>query len=332
MSLSTIGIGTHRGDADEFTDAQYLESLGVALDGGINVIDTAINYRAMRAERVVGRAVQSYIERGGARESVFVTTKGGFVPHDSSDSRPAAVWVQEELVQPGFLDPADALVRHCLRKDWIEESLRRSLNNLGLSQVDAYLLHNPERFFVRTGAEFWRILTETFSLLEDKVAEGQLRYYGLALWDAIRADLRSPSLLPLAKALECARLAAGGARHHFRILEMPLNVNDASALRRRNQLVQGRWVAALSFASEHDMFVLASASVARAGTLGQRSRSRLPVVPGTEDPYVRALQFTRSAPGVGCALVGMRRVEHVRSALKLSTVTPECSDAIIGLL
>jgi aryl-alcohol dehydrogenase-like predicted oxidoreductase/nucleoside-diphosphate-sugar epimerase len=332
MPLSSIGIGTHRGDADEVTDAQYLESLDVALEGGINVVDTAINYRAMRAERVVGRAVQNYIERGGSRQSVFVTTKGGFVPHDSNDSRTATVWVQEELVQPGFLDPADALVRHSLRKTWIEESLRRSLNNLGLPQIDAYLLHNPERFLVRMGSGFWRTLTETFSLLEDKVAEGRVRYYGLALWDAIRADVKSPSLLPLSKALECARLAAGGSRHHFRILEMPLNVNDASALRHRNQLVQGRWIAPLSFAAEHDMFVLASASVARAGAFGERSRSRLPAVPGPEDAYVRALQFTRSAPGVGSALVGMRRVEHVRSALKLSTVPRERGEDIVRLL
>ena len=330
--LTSIGIGTHRGDADAATDSLYLESLRTALAEGLNVIDTAINYRAMRSERVVGRAIGQYVEQGGSRHSVFVVTKGGFVPHDSEDSRPAAVWVEEELVQPGFLDPVDARFRHSLRKSWIEESLHRSLNNLALPSVDAYLLHNPERFLKRMGTIFWRQLTETFSFLEDKVAEGQIRYYGLALWDAINAELSSPALIPLSKALECANLAAGGARHHFRILEMPLNVNDASALRRRNQLVQGRWNPALRFAAEHDLFVLASASLARAGALGERSRSRLPTVPNTEDEYVRALQFTRSAPGVGSALVGMRRVEHVRSALKLSIVPRERGEDILRRL
>ncbi len=330
--LSSIGIGTHRGDADEVTDTQYFDSLKTALAGGINVIDTAINYRAMRAERVVGRAVRNYVEHGGLRNSIFVTTKGGFVPHDSEDSRPATVWVREELVQPGFLNPEDASSRHSISKGWIEESFRRSLENLGLPQIDAYLLHNPERYLVRMGSSFWKKLIETFSFLEDKVAEGQIRYYGLALWDAISAELHSPSLLPLSKALECARLAAGGSRHHFRILEIPLNVNDASALRRRNQLLQGRWIVPLQFAEQHDMFVFTSASVARAGNFGTRSRSRLPVVPGTEDDYVRALQFTRSAPGVGSALVGMRKVEHVYGALKLSEIPPEQGNEILRLL
>ena len=36
----------------------------------------------------------------------------------------------------------------------------------------------------------------------------------------------------------------------------------------------------------------------------------------------RAIQFTRSAPGVDVALVGMKRVEHVEENLKLREVPP----------
>lgn len=44
--------------------------------GGVNVIDTASNYRMQRAERSVGRALSSLFEEGVvAREELFVSTK-----------------------------------------------------------------------------------------------------------------------------------------------------------------------------------------------------------------------------------------------------------------
>ena len=44
------------------------------------VADTAINYRSMRSEQVVGKAIQSLMADGISRSSACVVTKGGFVP------------------------------------------------------------------------------------------------------------------------------------------------------------------------------------------------------------------------------------------------------------
>lgn len=52
--------------------------------GGINVIDTAINYRYMKSERVVGAALRFLLEKEKiGREELFVCTKGGYIPEDA---------------------------------------------------------------------------------------------------------------------------------------------------------------------------------------------------------------------------------------------------------
>lgn len=54
--------------------------------GGINVIDTAINYRYMRSERVVGAAIKYLIDNHSfSREELFVSSKIGYLPEDSDN-------------------------------------------------------------------------------------------------------------------------------------------------------------------------------------------------------------------------------------------------------
>lgn len=57
VSASSIGIGTYLGDPDDETDRAYEAAIKAALRGGINLIDTAVNYRFQRSERNIGKAV-----------------------------------------------------------------------------------------------------------------------------------------------------------------------------------------------------------------------------------------------------------------------------------
>src|SRR5918998_3226766 len=52
--VSSIGLGTYLGEPDEAEDARYRASVRAALAGGVNLVDTAINYRCQRSERAVG--------------------------------------------------------------------------------------------------------------------------------------------------------------------------------------------------------------------------------------------------------------------------------------
>ena len=55
--LSSIGIGTYLGELDSATDQRYTEAVLAAIANGVNVLDSAINYRFQRSERSIGEAV-----------------------------------------------------------------------------------------------------------------------------------------------------------------------------------------------------------------------------------------------------------------------------------
>src|SRR6266436_2503291 len=78
--LSSIGIGTYLGDADDETDARYGESVTRTVELGANVIDTAANYRFQRSERSIGVALQELARQGFARDELVICTKGGYLP------------------------------------------------------------------------------------------------------------------------------------------------------------------------------------------------------------------------------------------------------------
>src|SRR5260370_10556462 len=61
ISVSSIGIGTYLGNPDAETDRGYEEAIKAALRGGINLIDTAVNYRFQRSERNIGKAVAELV-------------------------------------------------------------------------------------------------------------------------------------------------------------------------------------------------------------------------------------------------------------------------------
>lgn len=62
LTLSSIGVGTYLGNPDTLTDNMVKESIKTSIRSGVNVIDTAINYRAQKAERSVGQAISEIIQ------------------------------------------------------------------------------------------------------------------------------------------------------------------------------------------------------------------------------------------------------------------------------
>ena len=123
--VSSIGLGTYLGDPTDAVDDSYHDSIVRALQSGINVVDTAINYRHGRSERVVGRALD---DADVDRDAVVVATKGGFVPFDGERPDDLGEFVSEEYVETGIVD-SDDLVRgmHCLAPGFVDDQLDRSL-------------------------------------------------------------------------------------------------------------------------------------------------------------------------------------------------------------
>src|SRR5574341_1417651 len=71
LLLSSIGIGTYLGEHDAATDESYTDAVVAAVSAGVNVIDSAINYRFQRSERAIGAALKKLAAAGIAREEIF---------------------------------------------------------------------------------------------------------------------------------------------------------------------------------------------------------------------------------------------------------------------
>ena len=76
LTLSNVGIGTYLGNPDITTDKLVENAVKKSVLGGINVIDTAINYRMQKAERSVGNAISQLIDNSDiSREEILLVQK-----------------------------------------------------------------------------------------------------------------------------------------------------------------------------------------------------------------------------------------------------------------
>ena len=142
--VSEISFGAWAIGADwgSVDDTDSLAALHRALDLGVNLIDTADGYGDGHSERLIGQVLR---ERPGDR--VYVATKVGrrLSPHVAEG------YTHENL--------------SCF--------VERSLRNLGVETVDLVQLHCPPT------EVYYR--PEVFGALDDLVAAGKLRYYGVSV-------------------------------------------------------------------------------------------------------------------------------------------------------
>src|SRR6186713_2146209 len=144
VPVLSLGTGTFGGGTEFFkawgsTGAAGASRLvGICLDAGLNMFDSADVYSKGLAEEILGQAIK------GRRDQVIVSTKGSF------------------RMGPGPNDLGSS--RHYLTRA-VEGSLRR----LGTDYIDLYQLHG---FDAQTPIE------EVLHTLDDLVRAGKIRYIG----------------------------------------------------------------------------------------------------------------------------------------------------------
>jgi aryl-alcohol dehydrogenase-like predicted oxidoreductase len=329
--LSSLGIGTYLGEPDARTDKGYTDAIVEAVESGVNVIDSAINYRFQRSERSVGAALAELSRRGYAREELVICTKGGFLTPDSDMPADAGEYFNHEYVETGILREGDVAAGcHSMAPKFIADQLERSRRNLGVETIDVYYLHNPETQLGEVPREMFNTrLRSAFEFLESAVAAAKIHFYGLATWNAFRQTENAQDFLSLA-AMESLARDVAGASHHFRFVQLPCNLGMTEALTRANQPLDGARVPMVETASKLGIMLVASAAMLQ----GQLSRNLPPFVTtalGMKSDAERALQFVRSTPGITTALVGMSRVEHVRANLSIVGVAPASQEQFARL-
>lgn len=141
VSAVSFGAWAIGGSWGAVSDDESLAALHAALDDGVNFIDTADVYGDGHSERLLARLKR---ER---RQGFYVATKAGrrASPHIAKS------YTRENLTA------------------WVE----RSLKNLETETLDLLQLHCPP-----TQVYY---MPEVFGALDDLVAQGKLRYYGVSV-------------------------------------------------------------------------------------------------------------------------------------------------------
>ena len=320
LVAGALGLGTYLGDCTDEEDRAYSATVRAAMRAGVNVIDTAINYRCQRSERAVGRALGEAIAAGEIRrDEVIVCSKGGYVALEGSppESREAyEAWLDRELFATGLLERGE-LVRggHALAPRFLAHQLDRSRENLGVETIDLYYLHNPEEQLLAVDrGTFIARMRLAFALLEERAASGEIAGYGCATWNGFRVAPGQRQHVALAELVALAR-DVGGTTHHFRTVQLPVSLAWAEAARLPTQPLGRKLVPLLDAAEALGIGVVASAPL-----LQGRLTSGLPeevraLFPDCTTDAQCALRFASSLPGVGVVLAGMRRVEHLTENL-----------------
>lgn len=320
LTLTSLGVGTYLGEADDETDRAVASAVYEALlSGAVNVIDTAINYRSQKAERSVAKALARAIkEKRVDRDQVFVSTKNGYLAPDADADVPPRQWIQQELIGTKALDPADIVGgSHAMSVPFLRDQLARSLHNLNLETVDLLYLHNaPEAQLEEVGRPlFLERLEAAFRFYEEARKKGRIRSYGMATWDAFRVGRTEPGYLALEDVVKLAT-KVGGEDHGFRYIQFPFNLAMPEAAMLKNQPVGAQRITLFEAAHRLGVGTFSSVPLMQ-GRLAHWGAT----APGLSGAQT-ALQFARSAPHHIAPLVGQKTPEHAKENLAVSESPP----------
>lgn len=327
FKLSSLGVGTYPGMPDIATDTAVASIITAALTQGINVIDTAAHYRYGHALAAVGAGLRNAVAAGIDRSSMFIVSKGGFLTFRNGPPDDFAIWFEREVVEPGRGNLSQlASQSHMLSPAYIDYQLELTRYLVGVEVVDAFLVDQPEVHIAQMGKErMHQALLAIFEQLERAVADGRIGCYGVSSFYAFRVETDHPLFMSLTSLLGLAEKASlrvhGNSGHHCRMIQLPFNQGQLEGFTRFNQAANAEQVmSTLQAAYQLGLYVMASHSLLK----GQLATQVLDVVaqamPANLSAACCAMQFTRSTPGVGTALVGLSQPGHLEDMLAVASM------------
>jgi len=263
LTVSKLGFGTYRIDMN---DPEFSLALEAALQNGVNLIDTSTNYMDGDSERVIGVALRRLsAEQALSRSELIVVSKIGYVQGQTLVR--ATAREQSGTPYPDMVKYGEG-IWHCIHPEFLADQLAASLDRLGLQGLDVCLLHNPEYFLSEAAhrthvnleevrEKFYQRVREAFAFFESQVALGRIRWYGVSS-NTVAAEADAADATSLSRFLAAAEAAAasqGQSRHHFAVLQCPMNLFEAGPLWTRNT-GRNRQDTVLSLARNNKLAVL----------------------------------------------------------------------------
>jgi aryl-alcohol dehydrogenase-like predicted oxidoreductase len=324
LHLSSLGMGTYLGQLSEEDDQAVENAVYQSVrSGAVNVIDTAINYRAMKSEKSIGKALLRLVNDAIiSRDQIFVSTKNGYITNDGDyPNIDVMEYMHRMYIQTEVITADDISSGYnVIKPSYLARCIDKSLTNMHLSTIDLVYIHNAFESWYQdvSREEFMEMLAKAFEIYEKYRAKNKIRYYGMATWTCFRVPSGSPEHLSLEQAVKCAE-SAGGKDHGFKFIQLPYNIAYSEALLLRNQ----------SVGSEENLTILQAAAKLNIGIFtsiplfqGRLLRSQIPNYGNATDPIPKLLQIIRSSPSVIAPLIGQKRPEHVEENLKVANMPP----------
>jgi aryl-alcohol dehydrogenase-like predicted oxidoreductase len=302
LNVSCLSLGTDN-FADPTPEPEASQILDLAIDAGINLIDTGDVYADGEGERIIGRTLKA----NGRRDQVLIATKV-----DHGRRRPGY-----SLDDPGLYGPNDHghsrlnVIRAC------ENSLRR----LQVDHIDLYQLHRPS-----PNVPF----DETLRALDDLVRQGKVRYVGCSThpaWSVMEAIMVSE--------------LKGYAR--FVSEQPPYNLLDRRIENELVPLCQAHGLALVTWApmamgvlaaryDDAKTFPKESRAALRGGFYADRvtergievgqAFSKLAAEAGITAAQLSIL-WVKDQPGIAAPLIGPRTVQQLKDLLPVKDMTLE---------
>ncbi len=202
--MSTFAFGTYR-----ITDQNplHIEALKEAVEGRIELIDTASDYTDGGAERAIGYVLDRTPD--AIRDRVKIISKCNYVE----------------------------------TKESLAKELDESLQRLNQTKIDCYLFQNPEYFLYDAIKKempkdamldaMYKHIFNMFSALEEEVKNGKIESYGISSENFSKKS-DAVDFLPYEDLIELAQKAAynvGHTTHSFSTIELPINILEQDGLK-----------------------------------------------------------------------------------------------------
>ena len=147
LQVSEIGFGAWAISGNSYgstNDSDSIAALNIALDRGVNFIDTADIYGFGKSEELISQVLSQ------RRSPVIIATKGGW-------------------------DFTQGPVRANYDPHYIQKAIESSLKRLKVETIDLYQLHNPPDTLLQ---EF----DPVYEVLEKAKSAGKIRFLGISIY------------------------------------------------------------------------------------------------------------------------------------------------------
>ncbi|ADD45820.1 aldo/keto reductase [Stackebrandtia nassauensis] len=284
VQVSSLALGAMNfGAIGRTTQDDAIAIVDAALEGGINLIDTADMYSQGESEKLVGTAI------AGRRDDIVLATKASMPMGQERNHQGAS-------------------------RRWLVTELDNSLRRLGVDHVDLYQIH---RWDPDTSDE------ETLSALTDLQRAGKIRYFGSSTFPAYRIveaqwAAREHRLSRYVTEQPSYSILQRGIEAHV----LPVTERYGLGVLAWSPLASG-WLSGAIREGREFTTNRATMMPERFDTALPANRARLDAVEQlvkiAEEADLTLIQlalgFVTAHPGVTSAIVGPRTVDHLRSQL-----------------